>query len=175
MAKKKTPKGTKVVRDVEISLDDKTRAKLAEELGEKLKAQTKLELEFSDVKTKWKERLTPVSDRVKAIENFLENGTETKTVETTMVKNYNDNVVEYWFDGAVVYHRPMTSVDRQEDLPIKTRRGRTKENSVVMPPTESEDIGNVRKLETSKRTKRSAVDGPTKGNGLDEATTGSLP
>lgn len=168
MAKKKTPKGTTVTREVEITLDDKTRAKLAQELGDKLKSETKLKTEFADVKAKWNERITPVSDRIAAIENFLENGTEKKTVETTMVKNFEENTVEYWFEDRIVDHRPMSVTDRQEDMPLKTKRGRTKENSVKPVTTEQDDINNVRKLETSKKTKHSSVDGPTNnGNGLD--------
>jgi hypothetical protein len=160
-------KGKLVTREVEIGLDEKTRAKLAEELGEKLKAKTKLDLEFADVKAKWKERITPVSDRVAAIENFLENGKEKKTVECLQVKNFESGRMEWLFEGKIVDHRPLTDVDHQEEIALKTKRGRTKENSVkAVQPTEDEEISNVRKLETSKKTKHTATDGPT-GNGLD--------
>lgn len=169
--KTKTPKGTKVTREVEIDLDEKLKLKLVGELAEKSRSLTKLNTEFDEVKNKWKERIKPVQDRVETILAFIENGKEKKTVETTMVKNFEENRIEYWLDGVVVDHRPMTVTDRQEELPVKTRKGRIKEANVktVEPTTRDEDIAQVHRLETSKRTKTSAVDGPT-GNG--HATNG---
>lgn len=169
MARKSTknPKGTKVVREVELDLEEGLKLKLADELADKSRALTKLRQEFAEVSTKWKERIKPVSDRVDTILSFFEDGKEKKTVECVAVKNHQDNKVEYWFEGKIVDHRPMTTDDLQDQLKLTTKRGRTKENSVKFPtPTESEDIASVRKLETSKRTKHSSVDGPT-ANGAE--------
>lgn len=158
----KNPKGKKVTREVEIDLDQSIKLKLADELTEKSRALSKLKTEYDEVKQKWKERLYPVETRVNCILNFFENGKEKKVVECVMVKNYDANKVEYWYEGKIVDHRPMTVADRQEDMPLNTRRGRSKENSVVMPtPTAQEEIADIVKAETSKKTKHSSVDGPT--------------
>lgn len=175
----KNPKGKKVTREVEIGLDTETRAKLAEELGEKLKAKTKLDAEFSEVKQKWKDRIQPVADRIGAIENFLENGKEKKTVETIMVKNHDENKVEYWFQGKIVDWRHMNESDRQEDMTLKTKRGASPDKRLGKDApieTRDEEIKNIHKLETSRKTKHSATDGPVgKGhaNGVDSTTTGA--
>lgn len=158
-----TPKGEPVTREVELGLDDPTRAKLAAELGTKLAQLTELNTKFAEKKAKHAEQTDPLKARVKAIENFLECGREKKTLQCTLVKNYDDNVVEYWYEGRVVDHRAMSELDRQQQLDVKTKRGRSKKNSVKLPEptTQEQDIANVRRLETGKFTKRSAVDGPT--------------
>lgn len=162
----KTPKGKKVTREVEIDLDDSTHAKLSKERGDKLRTKARLTAEFEEVKTKWTERIKPISDRLAVLDESVRNGKEKKTVECVLVKNFEDNKMEYWFEGKIVDHRPMTAADRQEDLVLKNKKKRT--NSVVMPEKE-DDVTNVRKLETSKRTKHSSVDGP-KTNGLESPT-----
>ncbi len=168
----KTPKGTEVTREVELKLDDATHAKLSKERGEKLRAKAKLEEEFAEVKTKWADRIKPLSNRLAVLDEFVEHGIEKKTVKCTMVKNHEQSVVEFWFEGTVVDSRPMTPLDRQEDLPI--RRGRStkteKKRDVRKAASgdkdwEDDDIAQVRKAETSKKTKHSSTDGPTQ-NGL---------
>lgn len=171
----KKPKGTLVTREVELELDDKILVKLGKERGDKLRAKADLEEKAAEDKQKWAERIKPLSERLTFIDDCLRNGKEKKTLEVTAVKNYDENKVEFWYEGKIVDYRAMTVQDRQEDMPLKTKKGRSKENSVknVAPQTEEESIAEVRKLETSKRTKLSAVDGPTKPNGLDGVYGGS--
>lgn len=167
----RAPKGKIVTREVSIELDEKTYAKFGKEEGELMRNVGKLREEFSDVKRKWDDRIEPLTDRLEFVRESLKNGKETKTIECRQVKNFDEGRMEWWYDGKVVDHRPLTTTDHQEEIPLKTKRGRTKENSVVVPPKAVDDeIGNVRKLETSRRTKHTSTDGPV-GKGHEHSTT----
>lgn len=165
-----TPKGETVTREVTLDLTDERKLQLFDEMAEKMTAEEKLKADFADVKTKWNDRIKPVTDRITAIRSYVKDGKETKTLKVTAVKNWDQDVVEYWWDNKVVDSRPMNPEDRQEKLNIK--KGRAKENSVTKPAKrdgrmaaagdrEDNEIDEVRKAETGRKTKRSAVDGPT--------------
>jgi predicted nuclease with TOPRIM domain len=183
MAKKKDkkptattePKGTKVTREISIEIaDDKERlAKLGKEEGALLRNLAKLDANFAEVKSEWAARLDPLRSRLGEIRQALKDERETFTADTVMVKNYDANKIEYWFDGKIVDARDMTAEERQQDIgfPKNTRKGRAPRVDHKMAAAndverEDADIGNVRRLETSRHTKHSATDGPA-GNGVN--------
>lgn len=172
-----TPKGVKVTKELELPLDEATHVKLSKERGEKLRAKAALVAEFEEVKDKWNARIKPLTERLSVLDDFVEHGREKKTVTCTMVKNFDQSVIEFWHEGKVVDSRAMTALDRQEQL--ATRRGRDitqtarqkRDPRMAAAGDDSHkdtEIADVVREETGRKTKRSAVDGPTatdKANG----------
>lgn len=171
-----TPVGKKVTREFSVELDDQRYAELARRQGSVLMTKSKLEAEYSEVKARWKERLDPLTTELDTIEAALRDGKETMTAETTMVVNYDERRVEYFFNGKVVDSRDMTTQDEQQaEAPLKNRAKSTKPRrdhkkaaSGDREDEVGEDIESVIKAETRKSTKHTSTDGPS-GNGIDGA------
>jgi hypothetical protein len=174
MAKDKTPKGEKRQRTIPFKLNDEQKARKGEEaakLAAKIDEAVDLKkAEMSKHNVKIKEMTKKLSDFLKAINE----GVERKPVTCTEVKNFNDDVVEYWFEGEVRETRKMTPEDRQTEMKIAKK---TEEKWQKLAPknrkrgdplttgeeaaTEEQEIAQVHKLETSRKGASSAVDNKT--------------
>lgn len=173
MAKqKKMPKGNKVKRIVEFKLTDEEKAakglraaELSQEIG-KVSIQKKIAAdEFS---AKLKDR----TGRMSTLLAEIHKGTEGRETECIEFKNYEDQKVEYWFDGAKVQERDMTDHDRQLDLKTDTKSKRNwqkaEDTEIATPspfkPTaaekkKSEEIKQVHREETGRNTAYSQLNG----------------
>lgn len=176
---KKNPKGKVITREITLELTKEDYAKLGERESDLMNSVGKLEAEFSEVKSKWTARLDPLKAELTEVRATLKAKEEKKTLEVTQVMNYDEDTVEFWFAGKIVDTRPMTHQDRQDQMEFaqpKTRRGRDAKQLAANDVEKDEDkeISNVRKLETSRRTKHSSVDGPVNnGNGIEHPTGGA--
>lgn len=161
-------KSETVEREVTIDLDKSAHAALGEERGELLRGKANLDTQFAEVKDQWTARLEPFRTRLGLIDQTLKDGRETKKLECEIVKNYDENRVEYHHAGKMVDHREMSVEDRQDTMPLeekkpKTRRGRDAKQLAANDkdlPEVDQDISNVRRLETSRNTKHTSTDGP---------------
>lgn len=172
--KTETPKGIEVKRKIKFELNQSELAEKAKEIGKLRGGLDKLVAQFCEVKRDWNERIKKITDKLVVLENQCDEVKEEREVMTTAVKDHDEQTVRYFYKGEVVETRPMTEVDRQEELTLKNagkkRTNSKKENSIIVPPTtEEQDIADVVKAETSKRTKHSAVDGEI-GNGHADST-----
>lgn len=163
-----TPEGATMNRVLSLPLSDAEKAKRADLLAE-------MQIELVSVEDTKKNAAAGFNAKIKearkAINNLsrqVRDGLEEKNVECTVVMNYEANEVEYWFEGKVVEKRDMVPEDRQQDLaletPIKKGRGKKQkaEDEEVFESRE-EEVRDVIKMETSRKTKRTPLDGAHPG------------
>jgi hypothetical protein len=182
-AGKKSGKGSgereTLVREITIDIDKATYAELGEREGALMRNLDNLKEQFAEVEKSWDERIDPVADELAGVRKTLKEGKITKTAEVEVVKNYDENRVDYVFEGKVVDSRDMTVEDRQGSLlggqaveKPKTRRGRdakqaaANDDTLDEPPRDSE-IADVIKMEQGRQTKHTATDGPAGKGHLD--------
>jgi hypothetical protein len=165
---KQKNESTKVKRALPFKLTDEEKARKAEaaaNLNEELEAAVaakKVEVEKHTVKIKG--LTNKISNTLKAIQT----GEERKEVQCTEVKNFEKNLVEYVFKGQVLETREMTAEDRQLTLADKPEKKGPKPKWQSMAPKydpkktaeqeADEEIAQVHKLETSRKTASSSVD-----------------
>lgn len=160
--------GTKVKRALPFKLTDQEKARKAEaaaELNEQLEAAVKAKKEEV---AKHTEKISSLTKRISGHLHAISTGEERREVQCLEVKNFEKDQVEYSFKGEVLETRPMTADDRQLDL--KTQKGKKEAKEIpkyqrlaprYTPKKQDdgdEDIAQVHKLETSRKTASSAVD-----------------
>ncbi len=139
-----------------------------------------IEAEFKEVKSGFRQRLKERSEERARLLKAVHTGQEERESDCTEVRDQGGNTISFWVGGRMIEERAMTFEERQEELSLsngkaiaqaaaspppgsikkKKRSGKDEAAEQGKKPTdESEDIANVRKLETNKRTKLSAVDG----------------
>lgn len=165
---KKNPKGKTIKRMIAFNLTEEQKAKKGEaaaKLNESLEAAVEKKKEaMSD----HSEKIKGLTAKIRKFLHELNEGKEQREVECVEVKNFESNTVEYWFEGENVFARKMEPSDRQEEMDLKPKRGpkwQTAAPKKEFPVSsedarEKEEIAQVVKMETSRKTKRSSVDGP---------------
>lgn len=177
MAKKNkaTPKGQKVTREFTFKL---TETEIVEKMrGAKNWSQevTALSLKFEEMKENMKAKLTAAQSKERDLLAVAYAEEEKRTVDCVMVRNYESKEVEYWFEGEILEKRTMTPNELQVEADFtkqekKARAIRQKIEQPIKPDPVaaahakqsngmSEEIAEVRRLETGRNTKSSAVDG----------------
>jgi hypothetical protein len=109
----------KVTKQFDFLLTDNELAERAREVAALDRKKTLLEVEFADVKTKYKGQLADLETSISQSFEVIRKGQETRTVDTDMIFDYNSAEVEYWVDGKKHEVRAMTVEERQKDLFIK--------------------------------------------------------
>lgn len=119
MAPSKTAKavaGIKMKKVLPIPADDKMLAKKATELAKVTQAQFEMTEEKKAAATGFNHKIKALQKNINMLCREVNSRTQEKNVECTMVKNWNKNEVEYWYDGKVCETREMTADDRQQDI-----------------------------------------------------------
>lgn len=162
MSKAKNPDGEKCERTLPFKLNDEDKARkgeLAATLNKQLEAaqdRKKSEMAIHN------EKISGLTKKVSAQLKMINEGIERKAVTCVAVKNFEQNKIEYWFEGMVLESIPMKAEDRQLDL--KPKKGAAKKwqksstKQAMFPDAEENPIAQVHKLETSRRGASSAVD-----------------
>ncbi len=176
MAKKKTPEGEKCERALPFKLNDEDKARKGE-----VAAQLNKQLEAAqDAKkkdaAKHNEKIGDLTKKVSAQLKMISEGVERRPVECTMVKNFESNKIEFWYEQEILEERDMTPADRQLDLTEKEKKAAKKtEKWQKMAPkhkakgykeddetdpevVKSAEIASIHRLETSKKGASSSVD-----------------
>lgn len=118
-------------------------------------------------------KIKEVYEELDKIAAAVRSGKEARMCEAIMSKDHAVGLVQFWFKDedsgnyALIEERAMTEEERQMDIadvssiphPEAAARRKGKKAKPAAPPTEDEDIADVRAAETGRRTKRSAVDG----------------
>lgn len=170
---KKTPAGSKVTKEFVFKLTDK-------EVREKLRGSRELRLEYDayfskceEAKETMKAKLTALRARRDDAQRLAEDGEEKRMVEAVMVKDYEAKEVQYWFNGEMMESRTMTENELQMEVDFKKTEKKARAIKQTLQKTEKTDpiahangkmtdIAEVHSLETGRKTKTSAVDGPTR-------------
>lgn len=185
--KKNAPKGVKgirVTKEFEFDLTNEEFAERGKQAAALAGEVLSLELEFEEVKETWKAKIKSREAKRDDLLAAIRAKKEKRTVEATMVKDFDSKEIQYWVGGAIVERRTMTAEELQQDLPLDAKRGekaravRQKiqkadagEKAGQPDPVQEahakgngkfSDIGEVHQLESRRATKSSAVDGPTK-------------
>lgn len=180
--KDKTPRGVKVTKEFMFKLTEKESNEKGKAAAALKKEVDSLELQFEEVKDSWKAKIKTREDKYKEHLDVVAAQEEKRTVDATLVHNYAEGTIEYWFEGTVMESRAMTDHERQKEMDfnsgkkakgIRQKLEKTedkKETKDAEDPVAAahaatangkiHDINEVRKMETSRHTKSSAVDGP---------------
>lgn len=174
--KMKMPAGTKVTREFEFTLTEQESNDFGREMAKLDHGVEELELQFEEVKTKWKAKIQATEAKRRDISAVVHSQKQKRMVEMTLVKNYDSKEMEYWFDGAILEARTMTPEELQVEadfnkpkaVAAKARAVKQKlqgvpkvVDSASLNGTSDPEIADAIKAETSKRTKLSSVDGPS--------------
>lgn len=138
-----------------------------------------------EIKTKWNEAV--------ALLKSIDEGFVSRMVEVKMIKNFEAKSVQYidTKTDKLIEERAMTADEMQMPLPLDKPKA-TKKREEPKPMTGAQkayakaerklqknidagkdDIADSIKEETNRKTKRSAVDGPSSGSGLYAGPTGT--
>lgn len=171
MAKKtKNPEGEKIKRAVPFKLTDAEIARKAEAasaLNEQLELAVEAKKnELSKHSAKIKDFSTKIQRHLKCISS----GEERREVMCVEHKNYDKDIVEYFFDGEIRDTRPMTAEDRQQSMKVDVKTAKKGSKEIPMwqrkapkytpkkVADEDEEIAQVHQLETSRKGASSALD-----------------
>lgn len=171
MAKKKTPDGEKCERSLPFRLNDVDKARKGEVCGQLNKTlEAAYEAKAIEMK-KHNAKIKGLEDNISKHLSMINEGIERRPVTCSMVKNFDDNKIEFWFEGEILESRDMTPADRQLVLDAKAKKdGKKKEKWQTHAPKfvkgapiesqdlEDEEIKQVHKLETSRKGASSMVD-----------------
>lgn len=171
MAKKTNPTGTKVDRTLPFKLTDAEKARKSE-IAAKIHKQLE---EAQDAKradmVKHNGKIKELSGKVSTELRMINDGIERRAVKAIMIKNFEKDQIEYYYEGELMETVTMKPSDRQEELPIKDpkpRKGAKPDKWRSMAPNykpkkdpedeRDEEIADVHRSETSRKGASSAVD-----------------
>ena len=165
---KKNPTGKLVKRMISFKLTQLEMAKKGEAAAKVNEALEVAVLKKKEAMSHHNEKIKGLTAKISKFLNQINAGLEERDVECIEVKNFENNEMEYWFEGDMVFARKMEPADRQEEMDLKPKRGAKWQQAAPRKSfpvsseeaREKEEIASVHRLETSKKTKRSSVDGP---------------
>lgn len=172
MATTKNPKGKDVKRAVLFKLTAEEKATKGEQAAKFSEDWKAVETKFKVVRTDFTDKLKSLRSKIDKLLGEIHEGQERREVECIEVKNFEENMVEFFHKGVKVDEREMTADDRQLEItPVKGKAKWQKANGKRFPTSSQEakemaedkkakEISEVIKLETKRGTKQSSVDGP---------------
>ena len=167
MAKKSSDKIQErlVTRDMTFQLSQKEIATISKDCAALDSEVVALEQQLAGVK---KELGGIIKEKKRVLRQLLRDireGVQTKEVECTERKDWNDGTVEYLVDGKVEETRDMTEEEKQMDMPVdkplvkRARKAKKAEITAEAGTTDAQtEMNEVWKEETGRKTKRNAVD-----------------
>jgi hypothetical protein len=161
---KKNPEGTIVSKTFEFALTQEESDNLGKKAASISMNILATELNFKEVKADWNAKIKTMKAERDTLSKAITDGKEERTVDAVLVKDYTAKEIKFYFDGAVIEARTMTTEESQMELEEhlkKQSRGKKQKLQLVKNTNGNEaesEIGDVIKEETSRRTKRSAVD-----------------
>lgn len=158
----------KVRRDMNFKLSADEKNKMADNAAELSQERDAL---VADLKLYQSLKRGEIKERQQEIDRLLKchkNGTETREVDVTERLDWEQKTVTYFHNGEQIEQREMHDAELQMKLDtnesrkiVKDKRTRTQKNpdkNLTPEELEKKDIADVHKLETRRKTKRSAVD-----------------
>lgn len=186
--KKQMPKGTvteKLKKEFTFPLTQSDRADLGSKAADLSGQIAKEYAELDEIK---KEKTAAIRAKEAERDNFLaiiRARKENRVVEATVIRNFEAKLVQYWYQGKLLEERAMTADECQMPLPLKGRKKPETEKKEMTGAQKTyakakgklekriaeeeklkgagNEIADSIKEETNRKTKRSAVDGPSSG------------
>ncbi len=167
-AKTKAPEGVKVSKEFEFTITDSEKSAIADK-GAALYANIEnTKINFKELKNEWSAKIKTLEAQHAETQHAITAGVEKRVVECILEKDYDTKEIRFHFEGKVLESRTMTIDEMQMEINEVSKSVRGKKQKIdstanlsgMTAKTEEDDIKDVVKAETSKRTKRSAVDGP---------------
>lgn len=170
----KAPEGIKVSKGFEITLSD---AEIKEVAAKGAALHMNYEntlMNFNELKKEWGAKLKTLAAQHAETQYAITAGKEKRVVDAIMVKDYDTKEVTYFVEGDGTWDKMETRTMTAEEVQMELdefnkkqprakkqaiKKGASENNLSGMGKTSDEEIGEVIKMETSRRTKRSAVDG----------------
>lgn len=167
MTDKKSKKEDRMGPEVERELSFKLSKEEIHDRGLKMAAldgeMAELAAEKSKFDAEMKQKINERETQRLQISAVLRAKHEKRVVLCKEFKNLDANAMEYWFEDEKMDERALTFEERQLDFeatpPPQTRRGRKPKAAEDSEKPQETDVADVLKAETSRKTKRSAVDG----------------
>ena len=134
----------------------------ADEMVRFMTEKGKKELQFADVKKKWQGEIKGLETEVEEHRQVYGAGKEWREVDCVEVKDFQKLEVRYTMGKKVMESRKMDEREKQMALQVKGKPIDNKKNANGNGKLDKKtgEIRDVMKDETSKNTKKSAVDGP---------------
>ena len=162
----KAPDGISVAKEFTFKLNDEELRTMSAKCASLHINVIETENSFKEVKRDWTDRLNKMNAEEDALQKAIHAQEETRVVDAIMTKDYNEKEIAYWFpiegEWTKIESRTMTVEETQMEMGEAkgiARAAKKHPKPEKKEQTEQEEIGEVIKMETGKRTKRSAVDG----------------
>lgn len=168
MKEKKTKKnpanGIKIKKEFAFKLTKDDKEKYFDKLGILREQLNKIQIEFDNIKEAGKARLNAKADELAVIENIATKGEEIRTLESTMVMDFDHKEVRYYFEGKVIETRAATTDELQMTMPkvLKTRDAGKTIAEISGKKAKASDVADVIRMETGRKTKTNSIDGATR-------------
>jgi hypothetical protein len=173
--KARNPIGQKIQKEFTFALNDKDVSKKASEAAKLVNEANKLQVQKDEMNELFKTRISDRRVRSDELLAVIHQKTEKRTVEVTMTKDFNSKLIQYWHQGQMLEERAMTPDETQMNLAdanvskrakkqltrtvLTQDQKRQKQHAQQAATQQGTDVAAVIKAETSRRSKRSAVDG----------------
>ena len=165
----------KITKEFTFKLNDKEVADRGRAAGKLRREINALVAELEEIKA---ERTAAI--KAKAAErdhhlSVIDDGKENRLVEVEMRKNFEAKLIQYYFKGALLEERAMSPEEMQMALPLKAKKKAKEKEPTGAQKTyakakgtahassngkaKENDVAATIREETSRKTKRSAVDG----------------
>jgi hypothetical protein len=160
------PKGQTLTKEFEFQLTMRELAERAKSMAGLSGEAHSLEIELKQFVAKKNQEIKERYAELDKIALAVREGKETRMVDAVMTKDFASNVVQFWHaneDGIwdVIEERALTEEEKQMHLDDVAPKRRGKPKAVPEKPLANgeTEIDEVRKSETKRTSKRSAVDG----------------
>lgn len=166
----------KLSKEFAFPLNDEEQKLMLKNISQLMLERDEREMEFKRQKKHYDNQQEATIKEISRIAVVARDGKENRLVECEMRKDFASKLIQYYFQGKLMEERAMTPEEFQMSLPLKTK---SKKKSLRKELTGAEktylkakgtphatgngkagnDVADTIKQETSRRTKRSAVDG----------------
>lgn len=178
MAKaKKNPKGEKAMKVLQFKLSDEQKAEKGLKAAELQAEIEKLEYEKKAASDAFGSKIKAAKAKMITFLKEIHEGVEDREVEAIEVKNFDQNKVEYWYEGEKKSERDLTDADKQMNLGDQKKKERAwqkanDDQKAEMVETAGDDaetkkdkkrrleIAKMHREETGALTARSSLNGP---------------
>ncbi len=110
----------KVNKEVWFDLSDAQIAEKAREAAKVSKEVGDLEAEAKDTSASYKSRISKKELEVRGLMQVINAGKESRYCFCDMEKNFERNVVQFYFEGKLVEERAMTHEERQLEMQVNS-------------------------------------------------------
>ncbi len=180
---KKNPKGTAIRKEFEFTLTEKECNAIYRKAVEFELEASKFGLQFEEAKDNFKAKIQAALSKAMDLRKKAYDAKEIRALDAILVKDYDAKEIKYYFKGKIVEARTMTAEECQVHMDelnpkkkvktaevaitvkgkvLKARDASKSIAAVSGKKAKDSGIADVIRMETSRKTKTSSVDGATR-------------